>query len=71
MKPRDQAKEILAHLIRRRFKSQNTYGVLTTGPHLISIAQQVGLPQLAAQMELDLRLELPPHHKQGSTIAPL
>lgn len=59
MEVKDKAKEILAHLIRNRFDRLNTCGLLTIGPDLISVARQAGLHELAAQMELELKQELP------------
>lgn len=61
MEVKDKAKEILAHLIRNRFDRLNTCGLLTIGPDLINIARQAGLIELAEQMELDLKQELPSH----------
>lgn len=60
MELRDKAKDILAHLIRNRFDSLNTCGLLTTAPDLINIAREAGLDELALEMESDLKLELPP-----------
>jgi hypothetical protein len=60
MELRDRAKEILKHLIRNRFDRLNTCGLLTTGPDLINIARGAGLHELAAEMEQDLKQELPP-----------
>lgn len=60
MQPNNRAKEILKHLIRNRFDRLNTHGLLNLGPDLIHIARDAGLDGLAAEMEQDLKQELPP-----------
>jgi hypothetical protein len=66
MQPHNRAKEILKHLIRNRFDRLNTYGLLTLGPDLIHIARDAGLDGLAAEMEQNLKQELPPQAHYSS-----
>ena len=55
-----ETREIMKQLIRNRFDALRQHDLLTTGPSLIKIAREMGQPQLAEEMERDLRSELPP-----------
>lgn len=59
MELKDKAKKILSHIIRNKFDSLNTCGLLTTGPDLINIAKDAGLTELANELETKLKQELP------------